>query len=169
MEVHDALKTRIEIRSYSSKEVDDKIKKEILEYGRLSPSGRNTQHWRFILVDEKENIQKLKNFSKTGGWIQNADFAIIVLTDPQHSFNKLDAGRAITYLQLSGWEKGVGSCIYTECEERKMKNFFNIPDRYTINAVIGFGYPEKKIKGEKNRKPLSEIAYKEKFDRPIDI
>lgn len=169
MEVNEALKTRVEIRNYSSRGVDDKIKKEILESGRLSPSGRNTQHWRFILVDEKENIQKLKEFSKTGNWIQNADFAIIVLTDPQYSFHELDAGRAITYLQLSGWENGIGSCIYTECEETKMKDFFNIPDKYSINTIIGFGYPKKKIKGEKNRKPLSNIAYKEKFDTPINM
>ncbi len=168
MEVNEALKTRVEVRNYSSKEVDDKIKKEILESGRLSPSGRNTQHWRFILVDENENIQKLKDFSKTGDWIQNADFAIIVLTDPQYSFHELDAGRAITYLQLSGWEKGIGSCIYTECEEAKMKDFFNIPE-YSITAIIGFGYPKKKIKGEKNRKPLSEIAYKENFNTSITM
>jgi hypothetical protein len=36
-------------------------------------------------------------------------------------------------------------------------------------VVVGFGYPARKIVGKKNRKPLEEIAYSNKFGQPLNI
>ncbi len=169
MEVFDAILSRIEVREYSSESVPDDVKLKILEAARMSPTGLNLQHWRFILVEDKNNIKKLAELSTTGKWVAGADFAIIVLTDPKYPFHLVDAGRAIQNMQLTAWSMGVGSCIYTGVREREMKKEYGIPENLTVAAVIGFGYPTRKIKGLKNRKKLIEIVFSERFGEKLRL
>ena len=159
MNVFDAIRTKLDIREYADTPVGDDIKRLVLEAARLSSTGLNSQHWRFILIDTKDELSKLAEISTTGKWIAGAGFAVIILTDPQYPYHAIDAGRAIAYMQLAAWEKGVVSCIYTGFDEQKMRQRYNIPDKMHIAAVIGFGYPRRKIIGKKSRLPLSEIAY----------
>lgn len=161
MDVFEAIKTRIEVREYSDKRVPDEVKLKVLEAARLSPSGLNTQHWRFILVEEKENLRRLAEVSTTGSWVAGADFAVIVLTDPKYPFHIIDAGRAVQDMQLTAWNYGVGSCIYTGVKEGEMREAFKIPEGLAITAVAGFGYPKRKVVGKKSRLPLEQVAFSE--------
>ncbi|MEM3643463.1 MAG: nitroreductase family protein [Nitrososphaerota archaeon] len=169
MEVFEAIVSRIEVREYSGERVPDDVKLRILEAARMSPTGLNLQHWRFILVEDEDNLKKLAELSTTGKWVAGADFAIIVLTDPKYPFHLIDAGRAIQNMQLTAWSMGVGSCIYTGVREREMKKEYGIPDNLTIAAIIGFGYPVKKIKGVKSRRELSEIVFSERYGEKLRL
>ena len=169
MDVFEAIRTRLDIKEYSDQEVSNEVKREILEAGRLASSGLNSQHWRFILIDGKEELRKLAEISTTGKWIADANFAVIVLTDPKYPYHALDAGRAITYMQLAAWERGVASRIYTGYDEARMRREYNIPSNMHITAVVGFGYPKRKIIGRKSRLPLSEIAYSGKYGNKLTI
>ncbi len=73
-------------------------------------------------------------------------------------------------MQLSAWENGVGSGIYTGVRDDKMRTDFKIPSNLSISAVLGFGFPKKSITGKrKNRKPLSELAYNEVYENSNNI
>jgi nitroreductase len=168
MDVFDAVRTRLEIREYTDEPVPEADKRAILDAARLSPSGRNLQHWRFILVTDPEALSTMAEVSTTGQWIDGAAFAVIVLTDPSYEFDELDAGRAITHMQLVAWERDVGSCIYTGFNADAMHAFFDIPTNYAVTAVVGFGYPDREVRGRKRRRPLEEIAFDGRFDQPYD-
>ncbi|WP_254533214.1 nitroreductase family protein [Natrinema gelatinilyticum] len=167
MAIRDAVETNLEIKSYSSEPVDVEIRRSILDAARLAPSGKNRQHWRFILVDG-DNLVELAERSPTGAWVANADFAVAVVTDPSLSHAELDAGRAITYMQFAAWEHGVGSRIYTT-DQQAVRNHLSIPDDYALSAVVGFGYPDREIVGRKDRKPLDEIAYTDAFGQRLSF
>ena len=171
MGVLEIIKTRIEIRDFEKKSVDVEAKKKILEAGRLAPSGRNLQHWHYILVEGNEELDSLASCSPTGGWVRDANFAIVTTTDPKYNFNEIDAGRSITQMQLVGWENGVGSRLYTikEPDQERAKLSLDIPEEYHLTAVVGFGYPIKKVTGKKERKEIDEIVSYNKFGTPIEI
>ncbi len=142
---------------------------KVLEAGRLTGSGVNRQHWKFILVQDPSAIKQLAEDSTSGSWVANANFAVIVLTDPKLGFYKIDAGRALQDMELAAWNYGVVSCVYTGVDEDAYRKGFEIPKEFHISAVVGFGYPARKIEGKrKNRKPLSEIAFLEKFGSPLE-
>lgn len=166
----DCIATKLDIREFSQENVSPSIISTILNSARYSGSGLNTQHWRFIVIKEKNNIKKLSEDSTSGQWIVGANFAIILLTDPNYGFHLLDAGRVIQNMQLSAWENGVGSGIYTGVRDEKMRTDFKIPSNLSISAVLGFGFPKKSITGKrKNRKPLSELAYNEVYGNSNNI
>ena len=169
MNVSDAIKTRIEIRSYRDEPVDDETKRAILNTGRLAPSGRNLQHWRFILLDTDERLSGLAQRSPTGSWVADAAFAIVVCTDPSYDFHEIDAGRAVTHMQLVAWEHEVGSCIYTIGEPTAAAEYLELPDQYDLTLVAVFGYPEGEVKGRKDRKSLSEIAFSETYGSDLQL
>ncbi|MEM0271093.1 MAG: nitroreductase family protein [Thermoprotei archaeon] len=169
MDVFEAVNTRLEVREFSDKPVPDEVKLRVLEAARLSPSGVNTQHWRFILVDKKQELAELAEMSTTGKWVSGAAFAIIVLTDPKYPFHKLDAGRAISYMQLVAWENGVGSCIYTGIDDQRMRVRLDIPSGLEITAVVGFGYPKRHVIGRKSRLPLESVAFQGKYGAKLAL
>ena len=162
MDVTEAVETRLEIKKYTDESVDDGTKREILEAGRLAPSGRNLQHWRFVLVDTDDALRELANASPSGTWIADVDFAVVVCTDPSYPYHEIDAGRTVTHMQLVAWEHGVGSRIYT-VEEPAAYEVLAIPDEYDLTLVAGFGYPKHDVQGVKDRKPLEDIAYSGTF------
>lgn len=168
MSVADAIDRRLEVRAYNDEPVDDADKRAILDAARLAPSGKNAQHWRFVLVDEPDGIEQLAALSTTGSWVSDAAFAVVVLTDPEYPYHRLDAGRAITHAQLAGWDRGIGSCIYTGYDETEMRSVLNIPDQYAVTAVVGFGYPDEPLEGRKRRAPLDELAFNGQFGEPLD-
>jgi nitroreductase len=168
MEVYDYVITKLDIREYSQKEIPKDIKLKILEAARSTGSGKNLQHWRFIVVKDKENLKKLADDSITGKWIVNANFAVIVLTDPKYPFHLIDAGRVVQNMQIATWGYGIASCIFTGINKEKLRKDFNIPEELEPSVVVGFGYPVKKIKGKKNRKPLNELVSIEKYGNPFN-
>ncbi len=128
----------------------------------------NKQHMRFILVQDSEAIKKLAEDSTTGGWVAGANFAVVVVTDPKPGYTLIDTGRAVQDMQLAAWSNGIVSCVYSGFKDDDMRRDFAIPSELRPTMAVGFGYPTKKILGKKNRKPLTELAYVDKFGNTFD-
>lgn len=167
MNVRDAVAQRIDYNSYSGEPVDPETRRAVLDAGRNASSARNRQHWRFILVDG-EDLEALAELSPSGGWVADADFAVVVCTIDEYGFKKLDAGRALTNMQLVAWEAGLTSRIFT-VDRPEVDEFLEIPEEYHLTAVVGFGYPDRELLGRKDRKPLEEVAFSGKFGRPLEL
>ena len=59
MNFFDVVKRRRSIRRYKPDAIPNEYLNEILESARIAPSGSNKQPWHFIVVDEKDIINKL--------------------------------------------------------------------------------------------------------------
>ncbi|HLE64904.1 MAG TPA: nitroreductase family protein [Candidatus Bathyarchaeia archaeon] len=170
MDAFECIATKLDVRDFSSKKVPPEVKMKVLEAARLTGSGVNRQHWRFILAQDSGSVKQLAKDSTSGSWVAKANFAVIVLTDPKYGFHKIDAGRAVQDMQLAAWNFGVVSCIYTGVNEEALRKDFEIPKDFHISVIAGFGYPARRITGKrKNRKPLGEVAFLEKYGGPLDL
>jgi nitroreductase len=166
MDAFECITTKLEVREFSAEDVSSEIRLKVLEAARLTGTGLNTQHWRFILIENKDNLEKLAEDSTSGRWVAGANFAVIVLTNPKHHFHMIDAGRVIQNMQLAAWNYGVGSGLFTGIEEQKLRNDFAIPKELNPTVMVGFGYPVRKLTGKrKNRMPLDELVYYEKYSK----
>jgi nitroreductase len=164
MDIFDGIATKLDVRQYSPQDVASEIKQSVLEAARLTGTGLNTQHWRFIMVEGKDRLAALAEDSTSGQWVAGANFAIIVLTNPDYKFHMIDAGRVLQNMQLAAWNHGVASGIFTGIKDEKMRKDFGIPKELNATVVIGFGYPAKKLAGKKSRVPLNELVYYGRYD-----
>jgi len=168
MNATEAVRTKLDVREFSPKPVLNEIKVAVLEAARLTQSGNNSQHWRFILVQDPANLEQMSMDSPQGRWISGANFAVIVCTDPERGNHMLDAGRAVQDMQLTAWDHGVASGVFMGVNKNpEFRRDFAIPDGLSSTVVVGFGYPVRTLKGKKDRKALSEIAYLEKYGSGI--
>jgi len=166
MDTYEAILTKLDVREFADKRVDDKTKTKVLQAARYTGSSSNTQHWHFVLVQEKKNLATLAQDATTGPWIKNSDFAVIINIDPKIPASTIDAGRALQDMQLAAWGFGLVSSLFTGFKEPDLRRDFGIPPHLKPVAVVGFGYPVKKLKGKKNRKPLEDIVSLEKYGNP---
>ncbi|MDQ2684288.1 MAG: nitroreductase family protein [Thermoproteota archaeon] len=167
MDAYDCIVTKLEVREFDANiDVASEIRLKILESARLTGSSLNTQPWRFIVVQNVDNLKKLSDDSTSGKWVSAANFAIIVITNPYFRFHLIDAGKVVQNMQLAAWNFGVGSALFTGINEQKMREDFAIPLDYKPVIVVGFGYPKKKITGKtkkKNRLPMNELVSFEEY------
>jgi nitroreductase len=164
MDAFECIRTKLEVREFSTRDVPSETRLKVLEAARLTGTGLNTQHWRFILVDNKQNLKKLAEDSTSGNWVAGANFAIIVLTNPKYNFHLIDAGRVLQNMQLAAWNNEVGSGLFTGVREEKFRSDFGIPKELSPTVIVGFGYPAMELTGKrKNRLPLNKLVYYEKY------
>lgn len=76
----DLLRNRTSIRSFTGEDISMDIIKDILEAGRLSPSGGNEQPWIFGVIIDKDMIKKVSQIAYNQKWIESASFLIVLCT-----------------------------------------------------------------------------------------
>lgn len=167
MDAYEAIRTKLDVREFASRNVDAAVKAKVLESARLTASSKNSQHWRFVVVQDRANLETLARDSITGSWVKGADFAVLVNIDPSVPGSMIDAGRVVQDMQLAAWNDGVVSCVYTGIRVPETRRDFGVPESLNPAIVVGFGHPTKKLVGRKNRKPLSELAFLERFGNPF--
>lgn len=167
MDAYEAVKSKLDLAEFATKNVPSDVKVKVIDAARLTGSGMNAQHWKFILVQGGERLKTLANDSTTGKWVEHADFAVIVLTNPKYGFHLIDAGRALESMQIAAWNFGVASRIFTGINREAFERDFGIPKELNPSVVVGFGYPARKILGKKKRKPMGEVAFLDRFGKPL--
>jgi nitroreductase len=134
MDAYQSVITKLKTAEFAKKPVPKEVKLRILEAARLTASGVNKQHWRFILVQDSSLLKLLAPVSTTGKWVEAADFAVIVLTNPKFGFHMIDAGRVVQNMEIAAWNFGVSSRVFTGLQTAELKRAFNIPDE--LNPTI---------------------------------
>lgn len=167
-DVFDAVRTLLAVRSYQRTSVPDALVRRIVEAGRLTGSGMNGQPWHFIVVRDPETLRKLGALASSGPYVAQAPLAIVVATDKSR-FAVSDASRAIQSMLLTAWADGVASNWVGFGGLDSVKAVLDIPAGLHVLAILPFGYPARAVgKGEKQRKPLREVAHLERYGRPFE-
>ena len=168
MEVFEAVGTVLAVRNYQDKLVPQATIQRIVEAGRLTASGMNQQPWYFIVVENRETLRQLGTLAKSGPYIAQASFAIVVAIE-KTTFAVSDASRAIQSMILTAWSEGVGSNWVGFLGLSEVNPIMGIPDNLDVLAILPFGYPTQDIgQGKKKRKPLSEVCHLERFGQPFE-
>jgi len=168
MDVFDAVRTLLAVRGYQDKPVPDAVVRRIVEAGRLTGSGMNSQPWHFIVVRDRDMLRRLGAVASSGRYVAQAPLAIVVATEKSR-FAVSDASRAIQSMLLTAWADGVGSNWVGFGGLDNVKPLLDIPANVDVLAILPFGYPARPVgKGKKQRKPLREVAHLERYGRPFE-
>ena len=179
MDFLEVMQKRRSCRSFDpSRSVSREDLLKIVEAGRLSPSGCNSQPWKFIVVDSPEAKAKLCDAvvvdgGKTGAPWREQVSAFIILVErtakvmpmvveyykDTQRFAPGDIGAACMNMCHEAYSLGLDTCIIGMNDQRKMEQHFNIPADCDARLVLAIGYaaPGSAIQ-TKVRKPLEEVC-----------
>ena len=165
MDVFEAIRTLRAVREYEQRPIPDEVLARILEAGRLAGSSGNKQPWQFVVVQNPETLRHLGATLSSGPYIAGAPLAIVVVVERKRI---ADGGRAVQNMLLAAWGEGVGGNWVGFGEMAEVKQLLGIPEDLDVLAVVPFGYPAKPVgQGKKTRKPLAEIAHRERWGTPF--
>jgi len=168
MEVFEAVRTVLAVRSYAEKPVPADIVRRILQAGRLTGSSMNGQPWQFIVVENRDTLRQLGRLARSGPYIAQAALAIVVAIE-RTRYAVSDASRAIQSMILTAWSEGVSSNWVGFLGPAEVKPVLGIPDDLDVLAILPFGYPVHALGvGRKQRKPLSKVAHRERYKQPFE-
>ena len=168
MDVFEAIRTMLAVRQYQDEPVPAETVRRIVEAGRLTGSSMNAQPWHFIVVENRDTLRQLGALAKTGPYIAQAPLVIVVVIEKTHSAAS-DASRAIQSMMLAAWSDGIGSNWVGPTGAAGAKPLLGIPDDMDIFAILPFGHPAQAAgQGKKKRKPLAEVAHRERFDQRFE-
>ena len=185
--LQEIIKNRYSTRSFSNEKIDPEVLRSLFEAARWSPSSMNEQPWRFIIAlrEDEDTFNKMLYVLNDNNrlWAMNAP--LIILTASKLRFTKnnqlnksslYDAGQAMAYLTMQAYHMGLFARQMGGFNAEKAKEIFAIPDEFIPLTVTAIGYKGKpenlppvlqeKENAVRNRKPLNEILFTEKFNTP---
>ena len=159
MDAIDCIKKRRSIRSYTEKIIPEEILEDIIACGGLAASGRNIQPVEFLILDDKEIINKISDI--TGKFKQGVPYLVVIIAkDVKHYLE--DGSAATQNVMLAARAHGIGSCWIGAFQEDKVKARLNIPDNLRVVSLLTLGYADEQPR-LKNRKKLNEIIHYQQY------
>lgn len=147
MELMEAIMARRSIRRFLEKPVEEEKILAVLDSGRLAPSARNMQDWRFIVVRDQSTRQKLAVAAKDQQFVAQAPVVIAacgtsnyIMTCGQPTY-AIDVTIALDHMTLAAASLGLGTCWIGAFYEDQAKKILGVPDDVRIVALMPLGYP----------------------------
>lgn len=170
MDVLTALRERRSIRSYLNTPIEEDKLLKVLEAARISPSAKNRQEWKFIIIRDEEIKQRLLPAVKGRKFVVEAPVIIaacatessFIMPCGQYGYT-VDLSIAMSYMMLEAQELGLGTCWLGGFYEDMVKEILRIPDDVRVVAITPLGYPAEKPNA-KSRKSLEEIVCYDKYE-----
>jgi nitroreductase len=164
MTVFEAIKTRRSIRSYDDRPIEEEKLLRVLEAGRLAPSAKNRQEWRYVVVKDRELRKKLAVAANNQYFLTEAPVIIVgcatlvnyVLSCGQPAYT-IDLSISMDHMTLQAVEEGLGTCWIGSFKEDEVKKLLDIPDDMRVVELMPLGYP-KFLPEAKSRLELDEIV-----------
>jgi len=156
--------SRRSIRKYKNEPISDDVMHNILEAGRLSPSGGNKQPWHFIVVKDQKSKEAISH--KYSKFIEESDFTVVGLYLPSESFNDrlslIDVTIALQSMVIAAQLQDVGSCWIGAFKEDDVKKVLNLPEEAKVVCLVSFGIPDESP-AQRPKKAFNEIIHFEKW------
>lgn len=169
MNVATAIRGRRSVRAYQETAVGEETLKLVLDAGRLSPSARNRQEWKFVVVRNRETLEKLAGAAPHGKFLAQAPVAIVACaTEGEYVMScgqpagTVDTSIALAQMILQAYALGLGTCWLGGYSEAAVKEILHIPDTARVVAITPLGYPAE-TPAVRPRKPLEDVVCFERY------
>ncbi len=147
MDVLEVIRNRRSIRDYSNKPVEKDKLMRILEAGRLAPSAKNMQEWRFVIVTDPATRKKLVTAANNQEFVGQAPVVIAACAEHDNHIMRcgqltypIDVAIALDHMTLQATAEGLGTCWIGSFYEDQVKQILGIPAQITVVELLTLGY-----------------------------
>ncbi|MDR0889925.1 MAG: nitroreductase family protein [Oscillospiraceae bacterium] len=140
-------KTRYSVRKYKPTSIPTELLAQVLEAGRIAPTGCNNQPQRVKVITAAEDLAKVDQctpcrfgapavllvcYDKTVCWRREFD---------GKSCGVADACIVATHMMLQAHDLGLGTCWVMYFDPAKVAEQFALPEHIVPVAILPIGYP----------------------------
>lgn len=155
MSVYEKIISRRTVRQFTARPISDEILENLVNAGRLAPSGANLQPLEFIVINDEAVRKEVFPCLKWAAYIapegnprpgQEPVAYVIILVNGEirpQGF-EWDVGAAMENMILTAWDEGIGSCWLLSINRDRLRQILSVPENYRIDSVLALGYPAEK-------------------------
>ena len=161
MNFRDLVQKRRSIRRFTEEELTAEQVQTIVRAGLMAPTSKGTRAWHFIVVDEKDKLERLSQCRPAGAdFVKGAPLAIVVAMDSRETDVWAEDGSiAAVTMQYQAADLGLGSC-WAQVRLRTwddgttaadiVRSIIDAPDWLEPVCLLGIGHPaiERKVQDE---------------------
>lgn len=172
MDLKEAIKSRQSIKKFSEKKADWRKIVQAIDSARYAPMAGNNFSLKFVLVSDHDKISKMKSACQQD--FIDTPYIIVVVSDHDKvkklyddlgvGFASQQAGAAIQNILLTLVDRGLDACWVGYYDSDQIRAAVDIPDSWTVEAIIPVGFRSRAhshIKSEKIE--LENVLYFEKW------
>jgi len=158
-ELLELIYSRRSIREYTDQPVDDESVEAMLKAAMAAPSADNLQPWHFVIVRNRETLDKLADVHKYAHMLKKAPLGIVVCGDQEVSKRHWveDTCAATQNLLLAATAQGLGGVWISLYPKKKHQNsvrdLLDIPEQVGVLCMLAIGHPGEKKKPRTQYKP----------------
>lgn len=169
MEYTNLIRSRESIRNYDPDRLLSKeILEKILDAGRMAPSAKNNQPWKFLVISSAAKLEKVRAcYSRD--WLKDAPHILVVLglrdeawIRDYDGYNSIetDVAIAMTHIILAAENEGLGTCWIAAYNPMLLREALNLKENQLIFGITPLGYPKRGFQKTsiKKRKSLDEVV-----------
>lgn len=174
LDVLESIKTRRSTRSYDTKRRLPRDIFEALEEAVLnSPSGSNAQESHFVIVQEPDQIRRVKRFAQ--GVSGNPAAVVVLCTNQKEALEKggsdtaealrfVNLGIAAAYIMLTAQSLDVSSCPARSFHPKAVQQLLGLPEEVVPELLITLGYADQPPR-PKTSKPSREVISYDQYGK----
>ena len=143
---------RRSVRKYVDREIPTEMLHDLLEAAMAAPSARATDPWHFIVITERETLNRMISSLPNGKMLLTAPAALLVCGDMNRalegfeSYMLQDVSAAVENILLAANALGLGACWLGIHPRRNrmdgIRSLFTLPDHIIPVAGIALGWPD---------------------------
>lgn len=151
VELLEAIKLRRSVRKFTDAQVSDTQIKELLESAMFAPSACNMRPWYFVVIKNREKLNKITQIAPYTQMLKTANCAILVCatTDLNNEISMgmypQDCSAATQNILLRAVDLGLGSCWCGLHPNEKyypaIRDLLELSDNIEPFALIAIGVP----------------------------
>lgn len=169
MEFTTLINGRESVRNYDpDRPVPEDVLRKILDAGRVSPSAKNYQPWKFLVISSPGLLEKVKACYRRD-WIKDAPHVLVIMglkdkawVRGYDGYNSVetDVAIAMTHIILAAENEGVGACWIAAYDPAMIRDVLRPDENQQIYAMTPLGYTKAGYKKsiKTSRKSLSEVV-----------
>lgn len=163
--VFDIIMTRTSIRQFTNEPVPAEMIEQMLRAGMAAPTAMNAQPWEFVVLNDRDTLNKLAGKLRYARMLEQAPLAIVVCgrdkwldragNERENIFWVDDCSAATENILLAAHALGLGA-VWTAAKDDRgaiVADALGIPDGLKTLCVIAVGFPAENPQPKDKWKP----------------
>lgn len=150
METLEAIFTRRSIRKFSDRQIQESDINRLLKAGMYAPSANNSQPWHFVVINERELLDRIPTFHPWSKMCFQAPLAIVVCAyvpaGKKFDLWVQDCSAATQNILLAAHAIGLGG-VWLGVHPREeriagVRDLLGLPEEVHPVSIVVLGYPD---------------------------
>lgn len=164
MDTFDCIAKRASVREYQPKSLEKALLEKLVDAGRRAPTARAVEPWEFVVIQNRQTLNKLGEIASSGSFIKDAPCCIAVFCRDTKYY--LEDGCAATEnILLAAADSGLGACWVAGDKKPyvdTVAKLLGAAADLKLVSLIALGWPKKKPSQSKAR-AVADVIHWEKF------